>query len=278
MITTTGKTFIKRYLAGQAGDMVGAISVGIGSTAAALGDTRMQFEFARVPVDVISYDFASDLLVFKGSLDETVGGKIYEVAIWTSEVNAAAGNQESRIITTFDSETESWTNGTFDSAVTRIGADSLKHTPSASGNTSSVLTGLTLDFVDNSSLDTFVIAYNVDNSFTSSIKFRFRTDASNYYEFTVSTPTTGYKFSSFTKGSATVTGAPSWADINEIEVITTATGGGAASVEFDGIRIEDVDTVAPEYGLVARFIPVTPIVKAEGIVHDVEYTLPVTIS
>jgi hypothetical protein len=277
MITAKGRTFIKRYLAGQAGTVAGALSVGIGATAATLNDTRMQFEFARVPVEVIDYDFVNDQLIFKGTLDEEVGGKIYEVGLWTSEVNAAAGNQESKLITSFDSETEDWTNETFDSAVTRIGADSLKHTPAASASSSSVLTGITLDLVDYSSLDTFILAYNVDNSNTSSVKVRLRTNSSNYYEFTVSTPTTGYKFASWQKGTATVVGTPSWADINEVEIVTTATSGGSASVEYDGLRIEDVDSVAPEYGLIARFIPSVPVTKAEGIVQDIEYALPVSI-
>lgn len=277
MITAKGKTFIKRYLAGQAGTVAGALSVGIGSTAATLNDARMQFEFARVPVSVIDYDFTNDQLVFKGTLDESVGGKIYEVGLWTNEVNSAAGNQASRLVTSFDSETEDWTNETMDTSITRIGADSLKHTPAASGSSSSVLSGITLDFVDYSSLDTFVLAYNVDNGNTASVKIRFRTDASNYYEYTISTPSTGYKFQSWAKGTATVVGTPSWADISEIEVVTTATAGGSASVEFDGIRIEDVDTVAPDYGLIARFIPTVPVTKLEGIVQDIEYALPVTV-
>lgn len=277
MITSRGKVFIKRYLAGQAGSMVGAISVGIGSTAASVNDERMQFEFARVPVDVIDYDFATDQLIFKGTLDEEVEGKIYEVGIWTDEFNSAAGNAESLLLTSFDSASEDWDVETFDSSVTRIGTDSLKHTPAASATSASVLTGISLDLVDHSSLDTFVLAYNVDNANTANLKVRLRTDSANYYEFTVSSPTAGYKFASFQKGSATVVGSPSWADINEIEIRTTATGGGSASVEFDGLRIEDVDSVAPEYGLVARFIPVTPDTKLEGIVKDIEYALPVTV-
>lgn len=277
MITANGKMFLKRYLAGQAGTAVGAVSMGIGATTATTADTRLQFEFARVPVDVIDYDFVNDLLIFKCTLDEDFEGKIYEVGLWTAEVNTALGNQESRLITTFDSASETWTNNTFDSSVTRIGPDSLKHTPAASGTTSSVLTGVTLDFVDFSSLDTFVLAFNCDNSNTSTIKVRFRTDSSNYYEYSLSNPSTGYQFASWQKGSATITGTPSWADINEVEVATTAKSAGSASVEFDGIRIEDVDSVAPEYGLVARFVLASPTTKADGIVQDYEYALPVSI-
>lgn len=277
MITTNGKTFIKRYLAGQAGSLVGAISVGIGPTAATVGDQRMQFEFARVPVDVIDYDMVNNQLVFKGTLDEEVEGKIYEIGIWSDEFNTAPGSQDVGLITSFDSASEEWDVETFDSSVTRIGTDSLKHTPAASATSASVLTGITLDLVDYSSLDTFVLAYNVDNAFTANLKVRLRTDSANYYEFTVTSPTAGYKFSTFTRGSATVVGTPSWADINEVEIRTTATAGGSASVEFDGLRIEDVDSVAPEYGLIARFIPSVVETKLEGIVQDIEYALPVTV-
>lgn len=278
MITANGRTFIKRYLAGQSGTLVGAIGVGIGNAAPTLNDARMQFEIARVPVAVTDYDFANDALIFKGTLDGEVEGVIYEVGLWTAEVNATAGNQESRLITTFDSETEDWDIETFDTANTRIGVDSLKHAPAASGTSASVLTGITLDLSDFTSLDTIVMAFYVANANTANCKVRFRTDASNYYEFTVTSPTSGYKFVSFQKGTAAVVGTPNWQNINEIEIRTTATSGGSASVQYDGLRIEDVDTIAPDYGLVARAVLGIPITKAEGIVRDVEYALPVTIS
>lgn len=278
MITANGRRFIKRFLAGQSGTLVGAISVGIGNTAPVLNDERMQFEFARVPVVVTDYDFATDRLIFKGTLPEEVEGTIHEVGIWTAEVNAAAGNQESRIITTFDSATEDWTVETFDTANTRLGVDSLKLTPAANATNSSVLTGITLDLGDFSSLDAFTLAYFVANANAAAIRFRMRTDSANYYEFSVLNPTTGYKFSTFPKGAAVVVGTPNWSDINEVEVITTAKAAGSASVQFDGIRIEDVDTIAPEYGLIARHVLAAPIVKAEGIVRDIEYALPVNIS
>lgn len=278
MITAAGRTFIKRYLAGQSGTLVGAISVGIGSKAAALNDERMEFEVARIPVIVTDYDFGNDRLIFKGTLDEDVEGIIHEVGIWTAEVNAAAGNQESRIITTFDSETEDWTVETFDTSNTRIGVDSLKLTPAASATNSSTLTGITLDLGDYTSQDAFVLAYFVGNSNTSNIKVRMRTDSSNYYEFTINAPTTGYKFTSLTKAGATAVGTPDWSDINEVEISVTAKAGGSASVQFDGLRIEDTDSIAPEYGLVARSVLAAPITKEEGIVRDIEYALPVNIS
>jgi hypothetical protein len=277
MITTNGETFIKRFLAGQAGQLVGAIAVGIGDATEDADDARLQFEVARVPIDITAYDFDNEEVVWKGSLDSDLAASIYEVGLFTSEINASAGNQETKLLLTFESDVEAWDVFTSDTSVTRVGIESMKHAPALSTTTSSVLTGLTIDLSQNSSLDTFTLAYNVGNSNTSSVKIRLRTDASNYYEFTVSTPTTGYKFATFTKGSAAVTGTPDWSDISEIEIRTTATSGGAASVIYDGFRIDDTDTVAPEYGLVARYKFSSPISKVEGVVQDAEYGLLVNV-
>lgn len=277
MITSTGKTFIKRYLAGQAGTLVGAMSVGIGNLAPAVGDTKLRFEFARIPVNVTDFDMVNNQLIFKGTLPETVYGTIYEVGLWTSETNPALGSQENKILTSFDSATEVWTAGTFVSTNTRLGADSLRIQPAVSSSLSAVQTGLTLDLVDYSSLDQFVLAFYNANANTSSLRFRLRTDASNYYEYSVSTPATGFNIATFDKGSATVVGTPDWSDINEVLVSVTAGSGGAADVQFDGLRIEDIDSVSPQYGLISRYVLSSPINKAEGIIQDVEYALNVSI-
>lgn len=278
MITGDGRRFIKRYLAGQAGTLVGAISVGVGSTPASLNDKRLQFEFARVPVIVTDYDFANDQLVFKGTLPDTVEGAIYEIGLWTTEVNALAGNQESRIITTFDSTTEEWSPKTFDTENTRLGDDSLKLTPAASATASALLTGLTLNLGDYTPQDNFVASYFVGNANAAFVRFRLRTDASNYYEFNVAAPTAGYKFTEFKRSTASVVGTPDWADITEVQVVVVAKAAGTASVQFDGLRVEDDDSISPEYGMIARNVLSTAILKTEGTVRDIEYALPVNIS
>lgn len=276
MITNRGKLFFKNFLASQTGQMVGAASFGIGSTAAAATDERLQFEFARQAVDVVAYDSVNNRLVFKGTIPQEVGGTIYEVGLWTSEANVMAVSDQPRIITTFDSETEEWTNETT-SLTARIGVDSLRHTPPASTSAGSTLAGLTLDFNDNPSTDSFILAYNVGNSNTAAIRVRFYTNSTNYYDMNISNPTAGYKFSSVTKGSLTATGSPDWADITSIDVTTVSNSGGASDVLFDGLRIEDNDTTNLDYGLVARFIPAVPVVKPVGQVLDFEYTLAVTV-
>lgn len=277
MITTEGKVLIKRYLANQAGPLAAAIAIGVGNTAATLSDETLEFEVERFNVDIVAYDFIDNKLIFKGQLPAAVSGKIYEVGIFTSGTNLIAGNYGSKIITSFDAATEQWDVETFESIVARIGVDALKHTPVASATSTSSLDNIELDLSGYSSADKFVFAYNCDNAFTASVKFRFKVDLSNYYEFNIAAPASGYHITSLAKSSATVTGTPNWEDIGSLSVVTTATGGGTASVEFDGIRIEDVDTVNPEYGMIARKVLSSPYVKVEGQAQEFEYALNINV-
>lgn len=279
MITASGRTFFKRYLANQGTALAGALAIGVGSASENLNDQSLQFEYARVTIELTAYDFSTDRLIFKATLPSDVVGKIYEIGLWTDEVNPGInGSGASRIITTFDSATETWTPGTYDTTTVRIGYDSLKHTPAASATVESINATQNLDLGDYSNSDKFLLAYNCDNANAATVAIRFYTDSSNYYTFSTTSPIAGYHVDSFNKGTATITGTPDWASITQIGVITTAKVGGAASVEFDGIRIEDVDTISPTYGLIARKVLSSPVVVDGGIQMDIEYALAVSIS
>lgn len=279
MITANGRTFFKRYLANQGTALAGALAIGIGSKAEGLNDQALEFEYLRVPIELTSYDFSTDRLIFKATMPSESEGKVYEIGLWSDEVNPGVnGSGASRILTTFDSLSEAWSNGTYDTTTVRIGSDSLKHTPAASASVESINLTQNMDLGDYSNSDKFLLAFNCDNANTASVAIRFYTDADNYYAFSAASPTAGYHVQQFLKGSASVTGAPDWADITQISVITTAKSGGAASVEYDGIRIEDVDTIYPTYGLLARKVLAEPVVIDGGIEMDIEYALEVNIS
>jgi hypothetical protein len=156
--------------------------------------------------------------------------------------------------------------------------DSLTQAPAASGNQTDALQDVNIDLSGYSAADKFVFAFNTNNNFASSIRVRFMTDSANYYDFTLSSiSTTGYKIVEATKASAVATGTPNWGNITEVRVTTFATAGGAASVDFDGIRIEDVDTVNPDYVLVARKVLTTNFLKERGKLQDVEFSLDVNL-
>lgn len=277
MITTKGKLHIKRYLAHQVGDIARSISVGLGPVAENVAHTALQFEMGRADITLVSFDYVNNKVVFKASIPQEISGKIYEVGIWSQTNSSAAGEFTSKLLTTFDSAGETWSAGSFQAANARLGIDALRFTPSASATVSGALNDLFIDLSGNSGADLFNIAYYNSNSNVANFKVRFKTDASNYYTITVTSPATGYQISTVAKSAATVTGNPSWASISTIEVEVVATSGGSASIDFDGLRIEDTDTIDPNYVMVARELLGAPVTKVAGRVMDIEFNLPVTV-
>jgi len=282
MITDAGRTHIKRFLSSQVSTLAQCIAYGIGNNAEDPGDTELRFEVGRAPITVVSYDFVDDKIIFKAVLSDDFSASIREVALFSQLENPVAGNFGSKILASFDSVSETWTNSadassaTFTTADARLGGDSLSLTPAVSSSVGFTLNDVLYDLSQNSGADIFKLAYNVGSN-VSSVSFRMRTDASNYYSFTASTPAAGYRIDSFTKGSAVVTGNPSWENITSIEVRVTASAGGAAAVDFDGIRIEDTDSINPEYVMVAREVLLTPFAKTEGRTQEVEFSLGVVV-
>jgi hypothetical protein len=263
--------------------VIGAsVAVGVGGKVEDAADTALQFEVGRSPVVLTSYDFVTNKLIFKASVPSDFGGTIYEIGLFTQESDTLAGGYGSRLLVSFDSATEEWynptttTDSTYTTASARIGLDALVLTPAASASTSARMDEVSLDLSGNSAADKFSLAYNVGAN-VSSINMRFKTDASNYYSYTITSPATGYRIDTFTKGSAVVTGTPNWNAINSLEMTVNASAAGAASASFDGIRIEDVDTNNPAYLMVSRRLLATPFVKTAGMVQEIEFALDVAV-
>lgn len=259
-----------------------SIAFGVGGKAEAVGDTKLQFEVGREDITLTAYDFVNDKLIFKAPVSDDFAGTIYEVALYSLPQDIVAGEFGSRLLTTFDSATESWADpGTAAvsafSTTTRIGADALTQSPAASASKTDALTEVTLDLSGYSAADKIALAYNVGNANTASVKVLFLTDAANYYTFTATAPAAGYNVLEATKGSAVATGTPNWSNITEIRVTTTSTSGGASLVTFDGLRIEDVDSANPDYVMISRELLTTPFVKQEGKAQEIEFSLNVTV-
>lgn len=134
-----------------------------------------------------------------------------------------------------------------------------------------------MDFTNYGGLDVIKLAYYVANANTSNIVMKFYTDLSNYYTLTISAPAAGYRISSVLMSAATVTGAPTWSNITQVDVSTTSTAGGASSVTLDGLRIEDRDSTIETDVLVTRTILGSPIVKTNGVPLDIEFTVDFTL-
>jgi hypothetical protein len=239
--------------------------------------SALQFETGRADIILVSYDYVNNKIVFKTTLPQEMSGKIYEVALWSQNQSTSAGEFTSKLLTTFDSAGEVWSAGSFQTTNARLGVDALRFTPAASATVVGALNDLFIDLSGNSGADQFSVAYYNGNANVANFKIRFKTDNANYYTIQVTSPATGYQISTVAKSAATATGNPSWASISTIEVEVVAGAGGAAAIDFDGLRIEDTDTIDPNYVMVAREVLVTPVTKVAGRVMDIEFNLPVTV-
>lgn len=264
MITTQGKSVLFRYLAGNLPRIAESIAIGIGDSAENVNDTTLDFEAERVPVTLVSADIINDKLVFKGTIPQEYVGTIYEVGLWYGNPQTFGG---STIIVGFDSSTEAWSSGTWNTALARIGVDALQ----IAGGASSTLSDIALDLSVFSDADFMSLAYNADAAITN-VVVRFSTDVSNYYQYSF-TAATGYEVKAIGKASFTATGTPDWSNITSITVSATGTG----NAVFDGIRAEDADTISTDYALVARSVLSVPKVKSSDTEMDIEYALEITI-
>lgn len=282
MITAEGMNHIKRYLAGWTPSIALSMAFGVGTAAPTSSDKELQFEVGRSDIELVSYDFVQNKLVFKASLDEEFDATIHEVGLYSLESNMISGEYGSRMISSFDSETEEWFQGanpaTYVTTNTRIGEDSVFLNPAANGSVSVTQEDTVLDLSGYSAADQLSFAFYSDNTHASSIRYRFKTDASNYYDFTITSVPSGFSIVRRNKGTATVTGTPSWENITSMEVTVSAKATGTASVNLEGIRIEDMDTISPDYVLVARVVLAVPFDKVSGRIQEVEFPLGVTIN
>jgi hypothetical protein len=273
LITTEGKKAVLRYLAGQTGNLAQSLAVGTGTTAATVGDTRLVFEIARQNINVTSPDFINQKLVFKATLPQEVEGNIYEVGAFTMSQYDTTG----RTLLNFDADTEPWSAGVFQTDTTRIGADSLRVNAALSTTTTTSLTNVLFDVTDFRDSDQFTMAYIPQDANLASLKIRLKTDASNYYEYTFTGITAGYKVESFARNQMTKTGSPTWDNITSVDLLVTAKAAGATNVDFDGLRIDTLGIINPDNVMISRTVLGTPVTKLGGMEMDVEYSLDVTI-
>ena len=278
MITTEGKLHIKRFMAGFESTIAQSIGFGIGATAEALTNTRLQFEVSRANINLRSFDYVTNRLIFKAPVPEDYSGYIYEVGLFSGRTDSVDWQSGARIITTFDNATELWTTNavpsTFVASGSRVGDLSLYHNPATGTTQTSLLSGIYMDMAN--AADTIVLAFNVENAFTSALTLRFLNDTTNYFQANLGAQSAGYKIVEFPKSSAAGVGAPRWEEITGIEVASTATGG-TGGIAFDALRVETNAAVSSTNILVAREVLATPFFKQNGKVQEIEFGMEVNL-
>jgi len=287
VITKFGKRFLTNFIAGNVPTSKKDMAFGIDSTAATANDTRLGFEFYRLPVLFGSTDIqtASSIttysVVYKTTIPQDVVGQIYEVGLYPS-TRSSINNFDSKFITDFDDvldwEDPSQINPLTTTSNYRIGGNLLRMSANTSSSKEYKASIPTLDLSGYSEADSIKLAYYREDANLSTIKVRLYSEASKYYEATI-TPTagTGYKITSDILFSTLLAGAtspaPDITNINQIGIVITAGAGGNTIVGLDGLRVNDEDTFDPLFGLISRSVLATPISKVAGRQVDVEYRL-----
>jgi hypothetical protein len=280
MITKFGKRFLTNYLAGNTTPDTNG------------NDTRLDFEFYRVPVKFTSIDIAevSGSFVYKAvfvaTIPQDVAGVISEIALYPAS-RTSTNNFDSKFISSFENnvlwEDSIGSNPSIQlnspTFTSKIGENSvLVQSPSSTATEYKTATG-TIDLSGYSINDSLAIAYNKADANLSKIRVKFYSSTTQYcyIDFTP-TSGTGDKIQSATLAtlfSNTSTTPPDFKNITNLGVEVTATSGGTTSVYFDGIRINDEDTFDPSYGMISRSVLTggNIITKPSGRQVDVEYKL-----
>lgn len=300
MITKFGKRFLTSYLAGHVDFTRRDLAFGIGSTApnAKGNDTRLEFEFYRIPATLGSIDIAqtgvdgdgdpifSYNVIYKATLPQDVAGVISEIGLYPGE-RKSINNFDSKFITSFENNV-TWTNGIDNPGIkmndldepfiSKIGESMIQISTGPSSSKEYTNSLVSLDLSGYSVNDSLSIAYKkVDNNIS---KIRVKLySSSNAYFYADFTPASGSGDRIQSVPMATVFGNtsvgydPDPKSIIKVGVEITASSGGATTVYFDGLRINDEDTFDPLYGLISRSVLTTPLEKASGRPVDIEYKL-----
>ena len=115
MITKFGKRFLVSYLAGNTDFTSKELALGIGNTApnSKGNDTKLAFEFYRVPITLGSIDISqtgtdvdgdpvfSYVAIFQGTIPQDVSGVISEIGLYPSG-RASQVKYDSKFITSFE--------------------------------------------------------------------------------------------------------------------------------------------------------------------------------
>jgi hypothetical protein len=293
MITKFGKRFLTDFIAGNSTFNSRDIALGIGTTAATENDTRLEFEFYRLPVSLGSINIEDNgsggfnyFAIYKTTIPQDVSGVISEIGLYPGQ-RSSTNSYDSKFITSFENN-YTWldssnnspqlkANNTTDPFLSKIGEHMVQFDVAQSTSKEYTNSIVNIDLSGYSVNDSLTLAYKKKDNNVTKIRVKlYSSDTQYYYADFTPTSGTGDKIQSismssvFSNISAT---APDPTNITKIGIEVTAGSGGASTVYFDGLRINDEDTFDPSYGLISRSILTTPLQKTSGRPVDIEYKL-----
>lgn len=283
VITKYGKRFLTGFLAGRDSFNSKTMAFGIDSTAATDIDTRLGFEFYRIPVEFGSTDIqtlndaTTYTVIYKTTIPQDVSGYITEVGIYP-EFKDSVSSYDSKFIADFENQLD-WTNTpSISSNNSRVGQYTLNMSSNGTSAKEYKSNVQQIDLSGYSVNDSLRLAYYKKDENLSNIIIKFYSSSTDYYSVTI-TPGSGigYKISSdillsnLFLNASTLNVDPT--NINQIGIIITPISSTTTSVDMDALRINDEDTFNTDFGLISRSILSTPLMKVSGRQVEVEYRL-----
>jgi hypothetical protein len=268
VITKFGKRFLTNTIGGNVSNLKKDIAIGIDYTGATENNTRLGFEFYRMPVlfgssDIQTVEGVSTYsVIFKTSIPQDVEGHINEIGLYPS-TRSSINNYDSKFLTDFSSYSD-WTDenlfkADYSTNNPRIGNNLVIMQSNGSSANEYFYNIEPLDLSGYSANDTLRLAYNKLDAELLSIKIRLYNSDTKYFEYTVTPATgTGHYLTNDIPMSLVYAGttnpAPDKSSINKIGIKITPSGSATTYVGFDGLRINDEDTFDPFFGLISRSV------------------------
>ena len=282
MITKFGKRFLTDFVAGNVSFANKDLAIGIANSIEyplSTSNSRLGFEFYRLPIKFGGIDIDTSVspakytAIFSATLPPNMSGKINELGIYPSN-RTSKNNYDSRFISDFELPYDWSDTPNLDQTNYRVGDSSLTFISNGASSKEYKSTISGFDLVGYSNLDSLSLSYKVNDSNLNSIKVRFYSTSSDYFEFIFDDNSQGYHIQSINLSEMTTFGSPDKANINTLG-LTVVPSESQSSVSLDGLRINDEDTFDPSYGLIARSILDSEIEKVFGREMFIEFKLDV---
>lgn len=280
MITKFGKRFLANFVAGNSSFASKEMALGIAtSTEYALSDTnsRLGFEFYRVPIRQGGIDIDTSVspakytVIYSATIPTNLAGKINEIGIYSGQ-SYSKNLYDSKFISNFELPYKWSPEPALDQTNYRVGDSSLTFTSNAAAAREYTYDLGDIDLSGYNPSDTLSFSYKVNDANLSSLKVRLYSSDTNYLQFTFTGHSVGYNIKNLNMSTGVSTGTFNAQSVVKLGIVVTPTSS-QTSVSMDGLRINDEDTFDPEYGLIARSILDSTMIKVIGREAAIEFKL-----
>jgi len=280
MITKFGKRFLANFISGNSSfsskEMALGISTGVEYP---LADTnsRLGFEFYRVPIRQGGIDIDTSVspvkytVIYSATIPTNIAGKINEIGIYSGE-SYSKNLYQSKFISNFELPYEWSPEPELDQSNYRVGDSSLIFTSNGAALKEYTYQLGSTDLSGYNPSDTICFSYKANDANLASLKVRLYSSDSDYLQFTFTGHAVGYNVKSLPMSAGVSTGTFNAQSVTKLGIVVTPTSS-QTSVSMDGLRINDEDTFDPKYGLIARSLLDSTMIKVVGREAAIEFKL-----